>query len=236
MKKRVKKKSKSGYYYGYGKGAVEEAFRTLRTNFFSAVKTPEGNLKTFLITSPAPGEGKTSILLLMGKYCGEVGKKVLLIDSDLRKPALHRYLRISPDKGIIGFLRGELNLEEVIHPAPFPNVSIIPCEEATSNPGKLLTNPRLKELLSYAQGNYDFVFLDSPPVLLVSDPGILAQEVEGVILIVSQGQTSRRAGIQAKNHLERLNAKITGVILNKAEKGEGGYYYYHYYSSSKKED
>ncbi|NOZ63635.1 MAG: CpsD/CapB family tyrosine-protein kinase [Caldiserica bacterium] len=235
MKKRAKRKSKDGYYYGYGEGAVEEAFRTLRTNFFSAIKTPEGSLNTFLVTSPAPGDGKTSILLLLGKYCGEVGKKVLLIDTDLRKPALHRYLNMSPERGVVKFLRGEMSVEEVIHSTPMPNVSAIPCEEATSNPGTLLTTPRFKELLSYAQKHYDFVFLDSPPVLLVSDPGILAQEVGSVILIVSQGQTSRRAGMQVKNHLERLNAKIIGVILNRAERSEGGYYYYRYYSSKKEE-
>ncbi|MDP4176986.1 MAG: CpsD/CapB family tyrosine-protein kinase [Bacillota bacterium] len=216
------------------KSRVAEAFRTLRTNIqFSSL---DNNLKSILITSTAPSEGKSTVIINLGLAMAQSGKKVLIIDCDLRKPSIHKKLSIPNTKGLTSILIGDVKIEDCITPLSVNNLSVLSCGATPPNPSELLGTKKMKQLIEELEGMFDVVLIDSPPVIAVTDAQIISTFAKGVILVSAYGQTEKGAIINAKNLLDKVGANIIGVVMNKIPEESHGYgygygrYYNKYYN------
>jgi succinoglycan biosynthesis transport protein ExoP len=216
---------------------IAEAFRSLRANI--KLSRAEGFPSSILITGPDAGSGKSMIAINLALSFVSSGKKVLLVDTDLRRPAIEKYLKIKKEKGLTELL---VNEGQGIQPLSIDGLKVIPSGKLPPNPSELLDSDRMKQLLNQWKKEYDIVLLDSPPLMTVSDSRILASEVEETLLVASYGETNRHMIAQTSELLKQLSIKALGYILNKVdihkEYGYYGYYYgYYYYSKpGKKED
>ena len=201
--------------------SVVEAYRMLRTSVLlsSAGKPP----KTILFTSGQPGDGKTTTAVNTSVSLAQLGAKVLLIDCDLRRPTVHRALRIPKQRGLSGYLSSEAQPEDVVQETRVPNLSAITCGAIPPNPAELLASDRMRALLAWASEHYEHVLLDSPPLLSVTDPVILSTRVDGVILVVQAGRSTRDLLRRARNELLQVGAKVFGVVLNNLDMRREGY-------------
>lgn len=209
------------------KSPVSEAYRTLRTNIqFSSF---DNDLDTILVTSSGPAEGKSTTASNLALSMAEIGKNVLLIDCDLRKPSIHKKFNISNNKGLSNLLIGQFKFDEVAQKYS-DNMYILTSGTVPPNPSEMLASKKMKQFLVEAKKNFDFIILDTPPVVAVTDAQLLSTMVGGVLLVVASGQTEVAATEKAKELLENVNANIIGVVLNKAEvSANKKYKYYHYY-------
>lgn len=206
---------------------VSEAYRAIRMNlqFASAGKT----LKTVVFTSTVPNEGKSTTVANLAIAMGQDNKKILLIDCDLRKPIVHRRFGLL-NKGLTNCFAEDLPLKEVIQADVFPNLDVVTSGPVPPNPAELLGSKKMKALLQEAAEAYDYVFLDMPPVLAVTDAALMSSQVDGTVLVIGSGDISPDEGKQAQSVLEKVHANILGVILNKVpQHHKSGYYYYYYY-------
>lgn len=205
--------------------AYTEAYKALRTNIGYVLHGDGTTGKILMITSSAPGEGKSNVAVNLAATLAQDNKKVLLIDCDLRKGTLHRYLKISPQiPGIASVLTGEASLDEAIVYFEKLKFSVLTASEIPTNPSELLGSNNMRRMLSAVVSKFDYVILDTPPVNAVTDTSILSKYVDGAILVVSQNQTLRNNAIAAKEQLENTKTPILGVILNKySAKAAGGY-------------
>lgn len=206
---------------------VSEAYRAIRTNlqFASAGKT----LKTVVFISTVPNEGKSTTVANLAIAMGQDNKKILLIDCDLRKPDVHRRFGLL-NKGLTNCFAEDLPLKEVIQADVFPNLDVVTSGPVPPNPAELLGSKKMKALLQEAAEAYDYVFLDMPPVLAVTDAALMSSQVDGTVLVIGSGDISPDEGKQAQSVLEKVHANILGVILNKVpQHHKSGYYYYYYY-------
>lgn len=212
------------------KSPISEAYRTLRTNIqFSSL---DKSIKTIVVTSAGPGEGKTTSVTNLAITMAHSGSKVLLIDGDLRKPELHRIFEISKEIGLTSVLVSELDYKERVVPTYIRGLEVLPVGVIPPNPSELLASKKMKQLLNDVKQDYDFILIDTPPAAVVTDASILAAAVDGVILVCASGQIAIDEVGRAKELLENVKANIIGVILNKISvnrKGYSQYYYYHYY-------
>ena len=209
------------------KSPIAEAYRTLRTNIqFSNV---DENLKVICVTSSGPSEGKTTISCNLAETFAQSGKRVLLIDGDLRKPRVHKVFKISGTKGITNLLAGQMKLEEVTNYVG-SDLTVIPCGPIPPNPSELLASKRMKELLDELRNLYDIIIIDAPPVGVVTDSAILSTIVDGILLVVASGKTDIDGAKRAKQLLENVNARILGVVMTMMPVSKKGYYGYQYYS------
>lgn len=206
---------------------VSEAYRAIRTNlqFAGAGK----QLKTLAFTSAVPGEGKSTTVANLAIVMGQDDKHILLIDCDMRKPVIHRRFGLL-NRGLSNCFAEDLPLKEVIQADVFPNLDVVTSGPVPPNPAELLGSKKMKALLQEAAEAYDYVFLDMPPVLAVTDAALMSSQVDGTVLILGSGDISPDEGKQAKSLLEKVHANILGVILNKVpQHHKSGYYYYYYY-------
>ena len=206
---------------------VSEAYRAIRTNlqFAGAGK----QLKTLVFTSAVPGEGKSTTVANLAIVMGQDDKHILLIDCDMRKPVIHRRFGLL-NRGLSNCFVEDLPLKEVIQADVFPNLDVVTSGPVPPNPAELLGSKKMKALLQEAAEAYDYVFLDMPPVLAVTDAALMSSQVDGTVLILGSGDISPDEGKQAKSLLEKVHANILGVILNKVpQHHKSGYYYYYYY-------
>jgi polysaccharide biosynthesis transport protein len=195
--------------------SIAEAYRALR---ISLMMPPEGDPpKTILFTSGWPGEGKTTTIVNTAISLAQLGASVLIIDADLRKPAAHKGLSVKYADGLSTCLSEGGDIDAVIQRLSIPGLSLLPCGPIPVNPAELISSPRLKEMLSTLATRYDHLLIDSPPLMYVTDPLILANQVEGVVLIVQGGQTARDVVRQSCQMLSQVGAKILGVVLNKID-------------------
>lgn len=209
------------------KSPVSEAFRTLRTNIqFSSLDNP---MKTIVVTSAGPGEGKTTSVINLGITMAQSGSKVLLIDGDLRKPVLHKIFKVSDQSGLTYILAGGLDYKEGVSPTYIEGLEILPSGVIPPNPSELLISNKMKQLLKEVSKDYDFVLIDTPPAAMVTDAAILSAMVDGTILVCASGQASIEETKRAKKLLENVNANIIGIILNKIPVNQNGYSQYYYY-------
>lgn len=213
------------------KSPSAEAFRTLRTNIqFSAL---DNELKVIVVTSSGPGEGKSTVMANLAITVAGSGKKVLLIDCDLRKPTVHKKLGIDNKFGITNILVGDKTLQEAIRNIEVPNLHIITSGPIPPNPAELIESNKMKKLIEGLKQEYDMILIDAPPVLAVTDAQILSTIADGTIFVTSYGQAEKFAVIKARELIDKVGGKILGVILNKIpEKGNSYYgsYYYGYES------
>jgi capsular exopolysaccharide synthesis family protein len=212
------------------KSPIAEAFRTLRTNIqFSSF---DKSVQTVCITSSGPGEGKSTVSANLAVVMAESGKRTLLIDCDQRKPMTHKIFKVSNLVGLSNLLAGEVTIDNAIKPTAVDNLSIITAGIRPPNPSELLASAKMKHFIEDMKEKFDFIIFDTPPVLIVTDAQLLAGHTDGYLLVVSSGTAERNAAIKSKELLEKVNAKILGVILNKLDvsenSGYGKYYQYYY--------
>lgn len=207
--------------------AVVESYRMLRTSvLLSTAGTPP---KTILVTSSQPGEGKTTTAVNTAISLSQLGAAVLLIDADLRRPAVHKAFKIPHSRGISNYLTGKMPVENLIVKLPIPNLSVLPCGPIPPNPAELISSDRMKELLRNLSQQYDHILIDSPPLISVTDPVILSTMVDGSILVVQAGKSTRELVRRARQELTGVGAKVFGVVLNNVDFRREGYDDYDYY-------
>ncbi|MCA9951883.1 MAG: polysaccharide biosynthesis tyrosine autokinase [Anaerolineales bacterium] len=205
---------------------IAEAFRSLRTNLeFAGVDKP---LKTILVTSPGPGEGKTTVSTNLAAVISQGNKRVALIDADLRRPSIHKRLGISNRRGLSDIFRGQLDIRDVIRPWR-NSFAVITSGSLPPNPAELLGSAKMSELLAELENFTDMVILDSPP-FLVTDAPVLAAKADGVILVIRPGRTPAEAAKAMLEQLDRVGARVVGVVLNRVPRSGSYYYSYKYYS------
>jgi len=207
---------------------IAEAFRSLRANI--KLSRTKGVPSTILITGPDTGSGKSMVAINLARSFVSAGKKVLLVDTDLRRPSIEKYLGIKKKEGLTELL---INEDADIQPLVVDGLYVIPSGKLPPNPSELLDSNRTKELLAKWKKEYDIVLLDSPPIMTVSDSRILAVEVEETLLVAAYGETNRHMIAQSSELLKQLSIRALGYVLNKVdihkEYGYYGYYYGYYY-------
>ncbi|MFL6278411.1 MAG: GumC family protein [Blastocatellia bacterium] len=213
--------------------SAAEAYRVLRTSvLLSAAGQPP---KIVLITSGQPGEGKTTTAINTAISLAQLGASVLIVDCDLRRPTAHKVLGVEHQQGLSTYLsQAHVKLDEVIQPLPIENLSLLPCGPIPPNPAELIISDRMKEMLDELRGRYDHIIVDSPPLINVTDPVILSTMVDGVILVVHGGKSTRDLVRRARQELATVGAKIFGVVLNNVDlrrDGYDNYYYDRYYTN-----
>lgn len=206
---------------------VVEAFRSLRTSLqFASVDSP---LRTLLITSPSPGEGKSTISTNLAIVLAQSGRSVILFDADLRRPRIHKVLGIPNRTGLTNlFVDDEVDLSKVIQPGGVDHFNVVTTGILPPNPAELMGSEKMVRIIAGAKENADVVVIDSPPVLAVTDSVSLAPKVDGVLLIIKPGVTNMAAARQSVEQLRRVGAKLLGVVLNEVDISRSKYAYYQY--------
>lgn len=207
---------------------ISEAYRVLRTNLsFSAV---DEGLRSLLVTSSSPGEGKSTTISNLAVVIAQMGKKVILVDSDLRRPVLHRIFELSNSQGLTtAILNPTLPLSDHLQATAVPGLRVMTSGPTPPNPAEMLESNRMSHIIDALQNEADMVLFDTPPVLTVTDASILASQLDGCLLVVDTGRTRRNVFIQAADRLRQANSHLFGVVLNRLQLERRGYYYYHYY-------
>lgn len=212
------------------KSPISEAYRAVRTNlqFAGAGK----QLKCISFTSSTPSEGKSTTISNIALAMAQDDKKVLLIDADMRKPVQHQIFGLF-NKGLSNCIAMNMSLEEAIQPSDHPNLDILTSGPVPPNPSELLGSKKMDELLRQVKNTYDYVLVDMPPVLAVTDAAVLSPKVDGIVFVIKSGKISPDEAKLAKNRLEQAGANILGAVLNAVPQRHSGYgygygYYYYY--------
>lgn len=208
-----------------------EAYRVLRTNVqFSTIDRPG---QTLLVTSANPGEGKSTTAANLALVMAQAGKKVVLVDSDLRRPSVHRLFGLSNEQGLTNLLLStQTNVNGYAQHTRFDNLAVVTSGPLPPNPSELLASRRLDSIVENLKTQADIVVFDSPPILAVTDATILASKVDGTMLVIDSGKTRSQALQRAKDALVRSKTHLLGAVLNKLKRRGGGYYYHYYYYHS----
>jgi len=209
------------------KSPISEAYRTLRTNFqFATIKEKP---RTVMVTSAVPGEGKTTTAVNLAVTMADRGMRVLIVDTDLRRPNVHRVLRMERGPGLADVLREGLEPKSVIRPTRIENLWIISSGRVPPNPSELIGSDHMARLMGQLGDEFDLVLCDAPSVLVVTDPVLLATHVDTCIMVVSTNNARRETVIRAKKLLATAQVKVAGVVVNGLETTRRHYYYYYYY-------
>lgn len=212
---------------------IREAFNTLRTNVLFSGK----DVKTIIITSCFAHEGKTTVSFNLCTSLAEAGKRVLLVDADLRKSAF--ITRYTKEKGVVGLsqvLSGQVDLSNAIYPTSVKGLDVIFTGPFPPNPTELVGSPAFRELLASQRSLYDYIIIDAPPLGLVIDAAVMGSFCDGAVLVVNTGTVKRRVALDVKAQLEKSGTRLIGVVLNQVQKKSGraaitgGQRYQHYYS------
>lgn len=205
---------------------TSEAYKTLLAGIHYS---PSANgIKTILVTSAGPGEGKTTTLANLGISAAQNGRKVLLVDSDIRKPQIHGIFGLRKDVGLTDYLVGEAGLENVVQETEIPNLSVIARGASSPNPSGLISSDRMKEFAKLIRDKYDLVLFDSPPCTLTADSLILGNLADAVVGVAQSGRFSRKMVGRAMDLLDGVNANVLGIVLNEVKERDHRYYYYYY--------
>jgi len=204
---------------------ISEQFRTIRTNIqFSSV---DEKIQSILVTSPSAANGKSMTAANIATVYAQQGMKTLLIDADLRKPTVHYTFRLSNLRGLSNVLVGEAELEQAVESSDIENLDILSCGPIPPNPAELLASRRMKELLEETKKLYDFIIFDMPPALAVTDAKILANIVDGSLLVIRSGLTETDEAEKTAEMLQDSKARLLGAVLNDRPKNGSNYYYYY---------
>jgi capsular exopolysaccharide synthesis family protein len=215
-----------------------EAYRALRANIgFSSIDSP---VKSILVTSASPREGKTTTVINLGIIMGQAGPRVVIVDADFRHPALHRVLGISSNgqhktrPGLSNVIAGKASLDEVILPTAFANISLLPAGVMPPNPSELLGSQRMRTLMGQLMERADYVLLDSPPCLLYADAFVLSQVTDGVLYVFRAGAHDKTSQRRVQKQLQQAKARTIGVVFNDVEVDDTASSYSYYYSSGQR--
>jgi capsular exopolysaccharide synthesis family protein len=207
------------------KSPISEQYRTIRTNIqFSSV---DNDVKTLMVTSSGPGEGKSTTVANLAVVFAQQGKKVLLVDADMRKPTVHYTFNMTNTFGLTSVLTKQLTLDKAIKDSLEQNLYILSSGPIPPNPAELLTSRAMEQFFQDAKEMFDLIIFDTPPLLAVTDPQILANKCEGTILVVSSGKTEKDMLVKSKELLDSAQCKLLGVVLNNKKIQNTNYYYYY---------
>lgn len=213
--------------YEQPKSAVAECCRAIRTNLL--FMSPDRPLKSILVTSAGPRDGKTTTAASLAITMVESGSKVLLVDADLRRPRVHSVFKVSNGAGLSSLIVGEGKLADTVKSSGVPNLDLLTCGPVPPNPAELLHTEKFRELLAEMGKRYDRVIIDSPPVGAVADAVVVSTLVDGTVMVLKAGNTSRDMARRTVRSLTDVNARIFGAVLNDLnleDRHAGGYYYY----------
>jgi capsular exopolysaccharide synthesis family protein len=214
--------------------AAESYTRVYSNIRFAEVEKP---IRTVFVTSARKGEGKSTTLVNLACAIAAAGKRVLIVDTDLRNPTTHRILGVKSNVGVTSVLAGEKTLDEAVMPTAHPGLSLLPAGPIPPNPAELLHSAAMTDLIRRLESRADLVIFDTPPTLLVADAMLLSGSIDAAIIVAESGGVSRKAVQQVKESLLKAKARILGVILNKVQDTPGSYYnYYSYYQAYKQGD
>jgi len=204
---------------------ISEQYRAIRTNLqFSAI---DEAIKTIVITSPGPSAGKSITAANLAVVYAQQGMKTLLIDADLRKPTVHYTFRLDNLRGLSSVLIGESSFEDAVEESDVDNLQVLSCGPVPPNPAELLASKRMRDLVDYVDEHYDFVIVDMPPILAVTDAKIVSQYVDGTLFVVRSGVTDKEELEKASESMNDGKARILGAVLNDVEKEDNAHYYYY---------
>lgn len=205
---------------------VSEQFRTIRTNVqFSMV---DEKIRSVVVTSAGPASGKSTIAANLAATFASEDKRILLVDSDLRKPTVHKTFKVRNNEGLTTLLTDKTtNLEEVIYSTHTEGLYILTSGAIPPNPAELLSSNRMEELKQEMLEYFDMIIFDTPPVLAVTDSQVLSNKVDGVLFVIPQGEANKEEVIKAKDMLEKVQANVLGAVLNRVDKSDDNYYYYY---------
>lgn len=210
-----------------GQSAAAEAYRVLRTNLqFVGVGKP---LRTLMITSPEPSEGKSTTAGNLAAALAHAGKQVILVDADLHRPLQHRIFALPNNQGLTtALLDGDAGLANLLQATTIPGLSVLTTGPLPPNPAELLGSGRMHELIDTLAARCDMLIFDTPPVMALSDAAVLGSQVDGVLMVFSAGATRREMAHRAVAALQQANARVVGALLNRVPTNANGYYYYYY--------
>jgi succinoglycan biosynthesis transport protein ExoP len=218
------------------KSVIAEAYRTIRTALFFGSK---GKIKTILITSPGPGEGKSTLISNLAITMAQARQKTLIIDADFRKPMQHNLFEIANKDGLSSVLDGEISLEDAIKPTPVEGLDLLPCGNVIHDPSETLNSQDFADILNKLCEKYDRILIDSPPVGPVTDSRILAATCDATVLVLKAEKSTRKNSQQTRDALLSVNANLLGVVVNAVSRKNNRYGYYGgygYYGHDKKEN
>jgi capsular exopolysaccharide synthesis family protein len=194
------------------KSVEAEAYRAVRTALYFS--THGAGHSVFQVTSPDKGDGKSTLVTNLAVCMAQSGKKTIVIDADLRRPRLHRMFAQVAPCGLADVIAGRVAWRDAVRAGPVPNLFILPCGPVPSNPAELLTSPAFQALLDEVRAEYDFVLVDTPPLLAVTDPCVVAPRVDGVILTLRLSKKSGPQAERAREILSSLGVNVVGVVVN----------------------
>lgn len=213
------------------KSPIAEAYRTLRTNIqFAKV---DSDLRTIMFTSAGPGEGKSTTTANTAVAIAQTGKRVILVDCDLRKPVQHKIFG-KRNRGVTNTLVEERPVSDLIQETDIDNLKILTSGPIPPNPSELLGSSRMQEIIDSLKELADVVIIDAPPTVAVTDACVLASKVDGIVIVLNSQEIKPEMAQKAKELLLKANGHILGVILNRVEIEEEHAYYYYYYGNEKK--
>jgi len=219
-----------------------EAYRVLRTNILFAGRKDESQT-TFSVVSGGAGEGKTTTMFNLAVVFAQMGDRVLIVDSDLRRPSMHRYMNVSNNIGLTNYLLGQVTIDEVIQTTAIPSLHFIPSGKLPSSSMGILSSAKMKEFVAEMKSRYDYVFLDAPPIMGVSDASVLASMVDMCVLVVQYRKYPQMMTQRAKEMVTKVGGNLVGVVLNNINISQDSYYYYYsgyyydnYYKSRENEE
>lgn len=206
------------------KSIVAEAYRTIRTAVFFGV--PKDQAKTILVTSPASGDGKTSLVSNLAITMAQAGQRTLILDADFRKPMQHNIFEIDNEKGLSSVVAGNITLDEVIQPGPVKGLDLLPCGPGVPNPSEILNSDAFSKTLKKLSERYDRIIVDSPPVRPVTDSQILAAICDITLIVLRAEKSTKRLSQQTRDDLLSVGAHIFGVVVNDVSRKHSRYGYY----------
>ncbi|WP_341805420.1 CpsD/CapB family tyrosine-protein kinase [Priestia megaterium] len=202
---------------------ITEQYRLVRTNIeFSSV---DKEIKSIVVTSPAPADGKSTTASNLAIVLAQQGKKVLLIDADLRKPSIHYIFRTENTKGLTSVLTNRFGIETAITKTGISNLSILTSGPIPPNPAELLNSESMRSIMQDLKNKFDYLIFDTPPTLSVTDSQVLSNKCDGIVIVISSGKTTIEEAKNTKKLLSNTGAHLLGVVLNGAELKKENYNY-----------
>ena len=209
------------------KSPISEGYRGIRTSIeFSNL---DKEMKVINVTSSMQGEGKSTVIANLAVSFANLEKKVLLLEGDLRNPSVHRMFNISNINGLTDILLKDKAFAECVHCTEVKNLHILTCGAVPPNPSEILSSKKMKDFINELREYYDYIFIDTPPIGVVTDAGIISTYSDGCVFVVGSKQCDIEMAKIAKKRLEDVGANIIGAVLNKFEAEGNGYNYYNYY-------
>lgn len=209
---------------------ISESYRTLRTNIdFSSV---DQVTQVIMVTSSGPEEGKSTVVGNLAVTYAQDNRKVLLIDADMRKPTVHRTFQLSNIAGLSSVLSRQFSPDDAIHSTEIPNLYVMTAGAIPPNPAEMLNSKSMAQMMEKLREQFDVILIDTPPVLAVTDAQLLASQSDGVLMVINTGKVKKEIALKAKETLQRVNARMLGVVLNNVKRKASEDYYYYYYASN----